>query len=88
MAMICQVQCPHEALRLFDDTSQIVSEASIDAKFTRLQALSMHKGEHVVVYLSRLVGQVGELQDAGHNVSEIERNARCCADCQKILKPW
>lgn len=85
-AMVCRVRFPHEALQLLRDTFQGVSEASIEARPTHFQAISTKKGEHAVEYSTRIVGLVGELQDAGHDVSKVE-NARYCAHCQKSLKP-
>lgn len=70
-AMVRRVRCPREASRLWLDTFKFVSEASIDAKLTCLQAISMQKDEHVVEYSSSIVGLVSELQDAEHDVSEV-----------------
>ena len=51
-------------------TFQKVSEASVDAKLTKLQNLQMNADEKVVEYGNRLDMLVNELASTGHKVSE------------------
>lgn len=48
--MMRRFRCPAEVWELLRRTFSMVSEASIDAKLTQLQALSLKKGEKIVEY--------------------------------------
>lgn len=49
-----------------------VSEADIDAKLPQLQAISPKKGEKIIHYSNRILGLVGELESAVHDMSAVE----------------
>lgn len=71
--IIRQVRCPQETCVTLCKTFQTVSEASIDAKLSKLQALTHRKGEHIVEYSNRFVDLIGELQGAGNLVTLVEQ---------------
>ena len=64
---------PAEVWNTLKSTFQKVSEASVDAKLTRLQNLQMNADEKVVEYANRLDMLVNELASTGHKVSEDEK---------------
>lgn len=72
-SLIRQERCPRVAWAVLRDTFQAVSEAAVDAKLSQLQSVELEKGERIVEYSSRIVGLVGELQCAGHDVSDLEK---------------
>lgn len=72
-AMVWQMRCPNKAWNTLKETFKSVSEASTDAKLSRLQAVVLKKGEHIVEYSKRILGLVSELENAGHVVSEVEQ---------------
>lgn len=45
----------------------------MEAKVSQLQSTGLEKGEHVFDYLSRMVCRAGELEKAGHAVSEVDK---------------
>lgn len=50
-----------------------MNEASIDAKLSQRQSVTLKKGEHVVEYSSRILGLVSVLENAGHVMTEVEQ---------------
>lgn len=51
----------------------VVSEASIDAKLSKIQNVKLEKGEEIVGYSKRIMELVNELVSACHSVSDLER---------------
>lgn len=51
----------------------MMSAAAIDAKFTKIQAMSLQKKEIVTEFLNRLVQLASELEAAGYSVSGVEK---------------
>lgn len=68
-----KVRCPTEAWNKLRTMFQAVSEASIDAKLTKLQNIQMAKGEKVIEYSNRVEELVSELESAGHHTSGVEK---------------
>lgn len=70
---IRKARCPTEAWNKLRTMFQAVSEASIDAKLTKLQNIQMKKGEKVIEYSNRVEELVSELESAGHPTSVVEK---------------
>lgn len=56
-----------------ETTFQTVSEASIDAKMSKLQGVKVEMGEEIVSCSNRIRQLVNEVESAGLQVLEIER---------------
>lgn len=72
-ALIRQTRCPRPSWNTLEETFKSVSEAKIDTKLSQLQAMILKKGERIVEYLSRILGLVAGLENAGHVVTEVEK---------------
>ena len=54
-------------------TYQASSEASIDAKFTKLQQVKTDRKEHFIQYSNRIKNVVNDLSAAGHVATDLEK---------------
>lgn len=55
------------------ETFQEIGEASTDGSFHQLRNSHLEKGGHIVEYSSKIMKLVGELESAGHSLSEIDK---------------
>lgn len=65
-ALIRQMKCPWEARVTMREPFYVMGEAAIDAKITKMQAMSLQKGELVIEFSNRLVQLVSKLEAGSH----------------------
>lgn len=70
-ATVMTCRGPHEVWQRLKKIFQTVSEASIDAKLTRLHEIKMAEKDCVIEYSNKIQNLLNELQAAGHSVSEL-----------------
>lgn len=69
--MVRRTRFPKEVWEPLKYLYHSVSEATIDAKLSQLQSMTLEKGEKIIEFSSRIIGLVGELEKAGHDVSVV-----------------
>lgn len=70
--IVPKVRCPTTAWSILKVSFQAVSKAAIDEKPLKLQTIRLQKREEIVMCSNCILKLAGNLESAGHNISQIE----------------